>query len=405
MTLRRGKLFDNKVEVQTRKTSEPTSANSVSSQDSSPNDQEESGPPAYISEAHFPQRLTKVKKKTSTGEIMEIFKQVSINILLLDVIKQVPSYAKFLKDLCTKKRNLHVTKKTFLTEQTSNLLQCKMPPKFKDPGSPTILCVIGNQLFDKALLDLGVSVNLLPYSVYMQLGLAELKSTFIILQLADRSMKIPRGIIEDVLIQIDKFYYPVDFIVIDTQHVHNPKKHTPVILGRPFLATADALINCRNGNMQLSFGNMTMELNIFNVTKQPQEEDEFVEANMIEELVEDSFISNHTDDPLEACLAHSDLSFNDDSAIAGVNALLDAPPIMDTTKWKTKSEPLPHSEKKISPSAETPLKLKLKALPDTLEYAFLGESNTLLVIISFSLNLEENGKLLSILKEHKEAIG
>ena len=100
-------------------------------------------------------------------------------------------------------------------------------------------------------------------------------------------MKIPRGIIEDVLIQIDKFYHPVDFIVVDTQHVQNLKKHTPVILGRPSLATADALINCRNGNMQLSFGNMTMKLNIFNVTKQPQEEDIFVEANTIEELVED----------------------------------------------------------------------------------------------------------------------
>ena len=141
-------------------------------------------------------------------------------------------------------------------------------------------------------------------------------------------MKIPRGIIEDVLIQIDKFFYPVDFIVIDTQHVRDPKKHTPVILGRHFLATAYGLINCRNGNMQLSFGNMTMELNIFNVTKQPHEEDEFFKANMIEELVEDLFIYNHTDDPLEACLTHSGLSFNDDSAIAGVNALLDAPPII-----------------------------------------------------------------------------
>lgn len=157
--------------------------------------------------------------------------------------------------------------------------------------------------------------------------------------------------------------------------------------------------------MQLSFGNMTMELNIFNVTKQPQEEDEFVEANMIEELVEDSFISNHTDDPLEARLTHSDLSFNDDSAIAEVSALLDAPPITDTTKWKTKSELLPHSEKKIGPSAEAPPKLELKALPDTLEYAFLGESDTLPVIISSSLNLEQKGKLLGILKKHKEAIG
>ncbi|XP_052297265.1 uncharacterized protein LOC127902397 [Citrus sinensis] len=394
MTLRRGKLFDNEVEVQTRKTSEPTSSDPVPSRDSSPNDLKESGPPAYIPKAHFPQRLTKVKKGTSTGEIMEIFKQVSINIPLLDAIKQVPSYAKFLKDLCTKKRNLHVTKKTFLTEQTSNLLQCKMPPKFKDPGSPTISCVIGNKFFNKALLDLGASVNLLPSSVYMQLGLGELKPTSIILQLADRSMKIPRGIIEDVLIQIDKFYYPVDFIVIDTQHVQDPKKHTPVILGRPFLATADALINCRNGNMQLSFGNMTMELNIFNVTKQPQEEDEFVEANMIEELVEDSFISNHNDDPLEACLTHSDLSFNDDSAIAEISALLDAPLITDTTKWKTKSELLPHSDKKIGPSAEAPPKLELKALPDTLEYAFLGESDTLPVIISSSLDLEQKGAVL-----------
>ncbi|XP_024044701.1 uncharacterized protein LOC107174952 [Citrus sinensis] len=364
--------YSEQVEIQTRKTYEPTSSDPVPSQDSSPNDPEKSGPPAYIPKAPFPQRLTKAKKGTSTGEIMEIFKQ----------------------------RNLHVTKKAFLTEQTSNLLQCKMPPKFKDPGSPTISCVIGNQCFDKALLDLGASVNLLSYSVYMQLGLGELKSTPIILQLADRSMKIPRGIIEDVLIQIDKFYYSVDFIVIDTQHVHDPKKHTPVILGRPFLATADALINCRNGNMQLSFGNMIMELNIFNVTKQPQEEDEFVEANMIEELVEDSFISNHTDDPLEACLTHSDLSFNDDSAIAEVSALLDAPPITDTTKWKTKSELLPHSEKKIGPSAEAPPKLELKALPDTLEYAFLGESDTLPVIISSSFDLEQKGCKVIIFTDH-----
>ena len=85
---------------------------------------------------------------------------------------------------------------------------------------------------------------------------------------------------------------------------------------------------------------------------------------MIEELVEDSFISNHTDDPLDACLTHSDLSF---SAIAEISILLNAPPSTDTIKWKAKSEPLSYSEKKISSSAETPPKLELKALPDTLE--------------------------------------
>ena len=209
MTLRRGKLFDNKLKIQTRKKYEPTFSDPIPSQDSSPNDLGESGQPTYISKAPFPQRLTKVKKGTSTGNIMEIFKQVSINIYLLDAIKQVPSYTKFLKDICTKKRNLHVT------------------------SSPTISCVITDQRFHKALLDLGASVNLLPYSVYIQLRLRELKPTSIILQFADRSMKIPCGIIEDVLILIEKFYYHVDFIVIDTQHVQDPKKHTPIILGRP----------------------------------------------------------------------------------------------------------------------------------------------------------------------------
>ena len=87
----------------------------------------------------------------------------------------------------------------------------------------------------KALLDLGASVNLLPYSVYKQLGLGELKPTSITLQLADRSVKIPRGIVEDVLIKVDKFYFPVDFIVLDTQPVENAHAQIPIIL---FLATA-----------------------------------------------------------------------------------------------------------------------------------------------------------------------
>ena len=162
-----------------------------------------------------------------------------------------------------------------------------MPPKFKDPGSPIISCVIGSQLFDKILLDLGTSVNFLPHFVYMQLGLGKLKPTSIILQLTDRSIKIPRGIIEDVLIHIDKLYYPIDFIVINTLHVQDPKKHTLVILGRHFLAIVNAHISCRTENMQLSFGNITMELNIFNVPKQAQDDDEVVEVDMIEASIDD----------------------------------------------------------------------------------------------------------------------
>ncbi|KAH9780390.1 hypothetical protein KPL71_008058 [Citrus sinensis] len=386
---------DNKVEMSMTKENQIVPVNV---EDSLSEEKEETNPQEYVPKAPFPHRLAKGKKGKSTGEILEIFKQVSVNIPLLDVIKQVSSYAKFLKDFCTKKRNILVQKKTFLTENVSSLLQHKIPLKCKDPGSPTISCSIGNHTIENALLDLGASVNLLPYSVFVKLGLGELHPTPVVLQLADRSTKIPRGIVEDVLIQIDKFYFPVDFIIIDTQPIHDSRKHIPIILGRPFLATADAHIQCRTGNMQLSFGNMTMELNIFNITKQPHNADDgIVDVDLIEALVDDTFLSNHSDDPLQTCLTHFCLDFDIDRSVDEVNALLDSTPSMDTNKWKSRVEQLapsekkliPSSEKKLIPSSESPPKLELKLLPNTLEYAFLGEESTLRVIISSSLNDEQ----------------
>ena len=200
----------------------------------------------------FPQALRSKKKASQQAGILEVLRQVKVNIPLLDIIKQVPAYAKFLKDLCTIKKGLGIEKKSFLTEQVSAIIQSKNPVEYKDPGSPTISVNIGGTCIDKSLLDLGASVNLLPYSVYMQLGLGELKPTNITLSLADRSVKIPKGIVEDVLVKIDKFYYPVDFVVLDTEPIANEPNHVPII-------------NCRNGVMQLTFGNMTLELNIFHL--------------------------------------------------------------------------------------------------------------------------------------------
>ena len=158
-------------------------------------------------------------------------------------------------------------KKAFLAENVSSIIQSKLPPKYKDPGCPTISCVIGNFKIDQALLDLCASMNLLPYHVYEQLGLGDLKPTKITLQLADHSVKVSRGVVEDVIIQVDKFYFLVDFLVLHTHPVSPNSNTTPIILGRPFLATSNALINSSNGQMNLTFGNMTLELNIFNVTK------------------------------------------------------------------------------------------------------------------------------------------
>ena len=203
-----------------------------------------------------------------------MLRQVKVNIPFLDMIKQIPAYAKFLKDLYTVKRGLNVNKTTFLTKQVSSIIQCKTPVKYKDPGSPTISVNIGEICVEKALLDLGASVNLLPYSVYKQLGLRGLKPTTIILSLADRSMKIPKGIVEDDLVK-DKFYYPIDFVVLDIEPVAVGTNYVPIILRRPFLATSNVIINFRNVVIQLTFGNMTLELNLFHSSSKhanPEEE-------------------------------------------------------------------------------------------------------------------------------------
>ena len=110
----------------------------------------------------FPQALHGKKGINNALEILEVLRQVKVNIPLLDMIKQVLTYAKFLKDFYTIKKGLNVNKKTFLIEQVSAIIQGKSPVKYKDPGCPTILVMIGGKLVEKALLDLGASVNLLP---------------------------------------------------------------------------------------------------------------------------------------------------------------------------------------------------------------------------------------------------
>ncbi|XP_026410828.1 uncharacterized protein LOC113306058 [Papaver somniferum] len=284
--------------------------------------------PTNIPVAPFPQRLVQQKKSTHFNEMLEMFKRVNINIPFLEAINQIPVYAKFLKDLCTQKRKLN-------------------------------------------------------------LGLGELKPTPITLQLADRSVKVPRGVVEDVLIKVDKFYFPVDFIVLDTQPLQNHDCHIPVILGRPFLATSNAIINCRNGVLKLSFGNMNVELNVFNVSQQPMDLDDndVHEINMIESLIQDSLSNTLSVDPLQACMENINLDLYDSEYISEVHSLLESVPHMDVTKWQTKVELLPLSDSKSVPSLVEPPKLELKPLPDTLKYAFLGSSNTFPVVISSALDI------------------
>jgi hypothetical protein len=240
-------------------------------------------------------------------------------------------------------------------------------------------------------LDLGASVNLLPYSVYLQLGLGELKPTTMTLQLADRSVKVPRGIVEDVLIKVDKFYFPVDFIVLDTEPVQVTGTEIPVILGRPFLATANALINCRSGVMKIFFGNMTVELNIFHIRKQPLDYDQMNQVCLIEEILDEVIDKSSIEDPLEACLAQ----FGED---------LDLDKLMEQAEALLETAPLESKEKKETAVPDPPKK-ELKPLPDSLKYKFLGPAESLPVIIASDLIDAQEEELLGVLREHRVAIG
>ncbi|RVW89458.1 Retrovirus-related Pol polyprotein from transposon 17.6 [Vitis vinifera] len=200
---------------------------------------------------------------------------------------------------------------------------------------------------------LGGKCEFAPIFCVQATGLGGLKPTAITLSLADRSVKIPRGVIEDVLVQVEKFYYPVDFVVLDTDPTVKEANYVPIILGRPFLATSNAIINCRNGVMQLTFGNMTLELNIFHLCKRhlhPKEEEGLEEVCLINTLVEE-----HCDKNLQEILNESFEMFEE-----GLPEPSDFLAIM--SPWRRREEILPlfNQEDLQRATVEDPPKLVLK---------------------------------------------
>ena len=140
--------------------------------------------------------------------------KIEINIPFADAITQMPNYAKFLKGILSKKKKIVDEGVVSLTATCSAAIQKSLPAKMKDPGSFTIPCTIGKYEFKKALCDSGVSINLMPLSVVQRLSLGELTQIGITLQMADRSMAQPKGVLEDVLVEVGKFIFLIDFVVI-----------------------------------------------------------------------------------------------------------------------------------------------------------------------------------------------
>nr|XP_028959979.1 uncharacterized protein LOC114825431 [Malus domestica] len=212
------------------------------------------------------EKFIKSKKEQTDKEILDTFRKVQVNLPLLDAIKQVPKYSKFLKELCTNKRRFNDQETVALSEEVSAVLQRKLPSKLKDAGSFTIPCVIGGKEFGRALCDLGASINLMPYSVYESLNLGDLKETKVVIQLADRSNRYPKGLLEDVLVQVNELIFPADFFVLEMEHDPMPTA-LPLILGRPFLRTARTKIDVYDGTLTMEIDGESVKFKIFNVMR------------------------------------------------------------------------------------------------------------------------------------------
>ncbi|XP_023730619.2 uncharacterized protein LOC111878342 [Lactuca sativa] len=175
----------------------------------------------------FPSRLAFSKKIEEENKLFETFRKVQINIPLLNDIKKIPSYAKFLKDLCTKKRKFKANEKIQVNASVYAVIQKKLPPKCKDPRIFSIPFTIGDLHVESAMLDLGASINVMPYSVFQSLNVGPLEETGVIIQLADKSRVSPRGVLEDVLVQVNQLVFPVDFYVIDLEEKTPSKSSMP----------------------------------------------------------------------------------------------------------------------------------------------------------------------------------
>ncbi|GJT43426.1 DNA-directed DNA polymerase [Tanacetum coccineum] len=218
----------------------------------------------------FPKILRKEKDEAQQRKFLENLKQLHINLPFIETLAQMPKYAKFLKGLLTNKVMLEEACKIIMNKRCFAILLNKLPSKEKDPRSFTIPCDIGQLHIDNALANLGASISLMPNTMYKKLGLGEPKATRISLELADKSIQYTRRIIKNILIKVDKFVLPIDFVILDM-----PKdSRVPIILGRPFMATARAMIDVFNKKITLRVEDDEVIFDVDQSIKIPTTEDD-----------------------------------------------------------------------------------------------------------------------------------
>nr|GEV17448.1 reverse transcriptase domain-containing protein [Tanacetum cinerariifolium] len=399
----------------------------------------------------FQKKLAKEKLREKddilAAKFMEIFRDLHFELSFANALVHMPKFAPMFKKLLNNKNKLIELTKTPLNENCSAVVLKKLPKKLGDPGRFLIPCDFSE--FDNclALADLGASINLMPLSIWKKLRLPTLNDTKMVLELADRTISKPTGVAENVFVKVGKFYFPVDFVVLG--FIADPR--VPLILGRPFLSTAHALIDVYEGEIILRHDEQSLTLkcgdtpsisyNNFQSLNKVDLIDTTCEESSQEVLGFSDVIANPTPyfEPIVSNSSQNLTLFDESDFLLfeEANAFIvvddeSISPKIDATYYDPEGdililEALLNSDPKPSPNQkdyfpeahkdlkviepkndktfdDEPPEVELKVLLPHLEYAFLGENNKWPVIISKDLSVNEKSALLEALKSRKKAI-
>ncbi|GJW39591.1 reverse transcriptase domain-containing protein [Tanacetum coccineum] len=337
-------------------------------------------PKPYKPKIPYPQRLRKEKMEAQYGKFLDMIRVVRINVPLVDVLAGMPKYGKFLKELVSNKHKLE---------------QNKVPPKLGDPGSFLIPCNFSKAFSCNALADLGASINLMPYSLYAKLSIETLKPTKMSVRLTDRSFQYPVGIAENMLVEVGKFTFLVDLVILKMEE----DSKVPLILGRPFLYTVDVVIRAKQKQRNFGVRTERMIFHIDSAMKHSYSNNDTCFKEDFNSLLDEGSKILHS---IERTILKEKL-FAEFNEFMAMNITENY-----ESESNTKEPPFKkitfNTDYKIKTSLEEPHSdLELKPFPDNLEYVFLKEPSFLPVIISSQLFEQNKDKLISVLKRHKQA--
>ncbi|XP_013639554.1 PREDICTED: uncharacterized protein LOC106344790 [Brassica oleracea var. oleracea] len=384
----------------------------VSKNEAATSSKEASVTPPYEHKLPFPGRFKRQLLEKYKALFEKQMREVHVTMPIIDAFMLVPQYSKFLKDVVAQKKK-EMEGMVVLTHECSAIIQrLTVPRKLQDPGSFTLPCAIGPLTFERCLCHLGASVSLMPLSIAKKLGFTQYKKCRISVVLADRSVKLPIGILEGLPVMIGNCEIPTDFVVLEMDE----EPRDPLIFRRPFLATAGAMVNVRDGKIYLHLGKgNTFHFDIKEVMKKPTIEGQMFYIDEMEALADEYLEELALDDSLqhaltinkEAQLIKDGVSLEYEKLLSFREELVDEGRFLELPQTnqhvasvavQTESQEEDWSELKAP-------KVDLKPLPKGLRYAFLGPNNTYPVIVSSELDEIELHALLKELRKYIKAIG